>query len=61
MQLKMPLDIWQGETLQFWDRLRRMPPGRLARKVYEEAARSAANTFNMRVTAAHQAAFHSAP
>jgi hypothetical protein len=43
MQLKMPLDIWRSEALQFWDRLRRMPPGRLARKVYEEAAKSTSN------------------
>ena len=61
MQLKMPLDIWRSEALQFWDRLRRMPPGRLARKVYEEAVKSTSNSFTVRVTAAHQAVFSSAP
>ena len=56
----MAVDIWQSEVLQYWDRLRRMPEDRLARRVYEEAVKSS-SSFVARVTAAHQAIFNVPP
>jgi len=60
MRLRMAVDIWQSEVLQYWDRLRRMPEDRLARRVYEEAVKSS-SSFVARVTAAHQAIFNVPP